>query len=179
MIMHELQKRMQTKSEEDLRLSYSREMHEAFLVFDKSFRYSCVIAIYSLLESRLDWLCHRLPKIALNIEDLKGQGLQRYKIYISKAHGLPLPTKDPSWSTIDDLRVVRNFIAHANGRLVNISDEKLQRLRSITDIDTKTAFPLALLVKREFIDRSLQAVEDWYENLVDGCFPQLEQFNPT
>ena len=53
----------------------------------KNFRYSIIVTIYSTLETTLNDLCHYLrnvEKISLELDDIKGEGIERSKLYYRK-----------------------------------------------------------------------------------------------
>jgi len=75
---------------------------------------------YSLFERHLNDLCRILGKNAptkIELTDLKGQGIERAKIFLSKIVGISNVFDSTEWKEIQDYAKVRNVLVHSTGKL--------------------------------------------------------------
>ncbi len=98
------------------------------------FRYSVVIQVYTLIESRLnnicDFLCkHKQEKISY--KDLSGNGSHRALNYLKKVFSISLSEADEDF--IKNTNGIRNAIAHANGDLAEESNEMTKKIKAIVN----------------------------------------------
>jgi len=107
------------------------DAEEYFMVEDvfKTFSLnSFIIILYSYIEDGLNSLCNalfsdklRLQKIkggeqfTITFKDIKGEGINRAKVYLEKVMGVSVHADKKSWSEIDTLRKIRNAIVHDDG----------------------------------------------------------------
>ena len=85
-----------------------------------SFRYGLLMTIYIYLESSLMEICSlvgSVNSITLQPKDVSGKGITRYKKYLTKVVGLNLSDQNILWEKLTNLNLVRNVIAHSNGKL--------------------------------------------------------------
>lgn len=111
---------------------FSDEHYIIESIFLKSFRYSMIITVYSLLEISLNDLCHYLrnsKKLALSFDELRGEGIERAKLYLTKVCLLDFPESCKEWNEIQKLNKIRNCIVHAMGDIENAKSP--QKLRNI------------------------------------------------
>lgn len=75
-------------------------------------------AIYSQIEpaikTRIQFIEER-DNLQLSLNDIKGQGLKRDKIYLVEVAGISLP--DSEWSKVTDLNKLRNCVVHGQSDL--------------------------------------------------------------
>lgn len=114
-------KRIQaTLYEDDSQRDMELQNHEYLFseVLPRSFRYSCVVSLYSSLEVTMNKLCDELrkrKKLKRSLQDLKEKGnvLKRTEKYIERVAEINLP-KTPN-NLLNDLTKIRNCIVHAGG----------------------------------------------------------------
>lgn len=85
-------------------------------------RRSALITLYSFFEHELDKLCERLRKhenIKVRIADMANTGVKRSVTYLEKVVGVEGNQQSPIWSSIQDVRKIRNLVVHADGRLLD------------------------------------------------------------
>lgn len=89
-------------------------------VFPKVLRQSFFVTCYSYLEHILNELCRAfardVPK-TIELKDLRGDGIDRARNYLKKAHGVSFPDQSPEWNRLCEFRRIRNCIVHDNGRV--------------------------------------------------------------
>src|SRR4030042_2915805 len=79
------------------------------------FRRSILVIVYSFIENSMNSLCrylHGYKKLSIGIDDLKGVGIERAKLYLEKVCLIDLPN---TWSRLEKLNRIRNCIVHAEG----------------------------------------------------------------
>lgn len=101
--------------------------------FHRLLRNSFVTLAYSLLERQIEQICKILKrecKIPISLSDLKGDVLERSKLYFKKLAGLDFPSEDRNqiWQEINSYATTRNCIVHNNGLLKGFREE--QELRT-------------------------------------------------
>lgn len=85
---------------------------------------------YSLFERHLNDLCTILEKNAstkIGLTDLKGQGIERAKIFLSKITGITNVFDSPEWTDIQNYSKVRNILVHTSGKL-DLTKEKHKKV---------------------------------------------------
>jgi hypothetical protein len=86
-------------------------------LFLKTFRYSMIVTIYSLIEMELNYLCRYLchtKQLVLTLDEVRGDGIERAKVYLSKVCDVNFPDTN-EWNEITKLNKIRNCIVHAQG----------------------------------------------------------------
>ena len=89
--------------------------------------YSAVALIHSVIEAQLTATATRLRQLhgySLKVNELRGDPLERAKIYLTKVAGIQVGS-DNGWQVLQDLAELRNIIIHRRGR--QGSDLKDQR----------------------------------------------------
>lgn len=119
------------EEEEEVPPDIKYELNEYFVeeyyvierVFLRTFRYTIVVAVYSLLETCLNRLCHHLcnsKKLHLLLEELRGKGIERAKLYLAKVCSIDFPEVSNDWNQLQKLNKIRNCIVHAEGNIHNV-----------------------------------------------------------
>ena len=111
---------------------FSEEHYIIESIFLKTFRYSTIVTVYSLLEISLNDLCCYLcntKKLALSLDELRGDGIERAKLYLAKVCLVDFPETGNEWNEIQKLNKIRNCIVHAQGDIENAKSP--QKLRNI------------------------------------------------
>ena len=92
----------------------------ADIVFPRLLRSALLGSTFSLFEHSLHALCADLGKrtaTRLTVDDLRGSGIGRAKLFLERVAGVPFPNPDPLWEDIDHIRLLRNCIVHSTGHL--------------------------------------------------------------
>ena len=75
---------------------------------------------YAMFEKHLNDVCKILEKdtkTEIGLKDLKGQGIERAKIFLSKVVGIKKVFNSPEWNEIQNYSKVRNILVHTSGKL--------------------------------------------------------------
>lgn len=88
-------------------------------VLPEVFRRSLFAAGYSAFENFMTLLARHFEKDGPGIElsDLRGQGIQRIRVFLEKVAEVPFPHQATEWPAIGHYRRLRNAVIHADGRV--------------------------------------------------------------
>lgn len=109
---------------------HSDELWKFDEVFPKILRNSFLVTCHSYLEHKLNDYCRYLRKdhaLLLDVNDLKGSGIERASKYLKLVAKLDFPDTNHSWNEIMYLNKIRNFIVHNEGRLNDSKKAKAVR----------------------------------------------------
>jgi hypothetical protein len=128
--------------------------------------YGFVLQLYGILETRARALCQELtkrrPELPLCLDELSGgKNMRGVFIYLRRLLKLTVPKQ----AALDHLRVIRNCIAHANGKVVDCENLK-QVAKAVRASKGVTVDGEGYLVLRPiFCEESLQTVSDFFESI--------------
>lgn len=80
--------------------------------------YSVILLLYSVIEAQLFALADHLGgkrNSAITVNDIAGRGLERSAKFLQLVLLVDVKA-DPAWERLQDLRKLRDFVAHNNGR---------------------------------------------------------------
>ena len=70
----------------------------------------------------------------LKLEDVRGDGIERAKLYLSKVCLIDFPEQSNEWNMMQKLNSIRNCVVHAEGIVPNVkSPKKLKNIINNTD----------------------------------------------
>lgn len=86
-----------------------------------------IMSLYSFTERKMYYLCKFLSKdYKVKLEDIAGNGIFKYKKYLSKVCGIDFAYIEKDWSILDDYNKLRNHLVHSEGnRSVNKGNNQL------------------------------------------------------
>lgn len=99
---------------------YSDEFYRIEYLFPPIFRYTAATTLYSLLESSIAILCQEIKRsknCELEVNDMRGNGIEQARLYLEKVHGVKFPENTHGWNEIQKLNRIRNCIVHAEGNI--------------------------------------------------------------
>jgi hypothetical protein len=121
------------------RSNISEDMYQIFELqfkynFPSKIRYSIIVLIHILLETRLKAICDEIAdrrELEIKECDFKGSSIERSKIFLNKVAKVSL-VESESWLWFTDLQKVRDCIVHCNGQV-----EFSRDIKRINEISTK------------------------------------------
>ncbi|MBE0427405.1 MAG: hypothetical protein IBX72_12285 [Nitrospirae bacterium] len=153
---------------------YAEEFHRIDRIFLRTFRYSAVVTIYSLLETSMNSLCSILKQmkgINIELEEIRGDGIERAKVYLKKACGIKFPERSHAWSELQKLNKIRNCIIHAEGDIWRThSPTKLNNILKNTK-GLALENDQYLLIEKKFLEDAITWAEDFLQELHENSFP--------
>lgn len=116
------------KSIEDMRDSsiyddmneFERDYYDIELHHLDIHRKSCLVTLYSYLESFLNYFCEYLYELngrKLKYTDLSGTGVFRARLYLLKVEGVDFDQMNDEWNQIKGFNLIRNNIVHESGKV--------------------------------------------------------------
>jgi hypothetical protein len=137
--------------------------------FPNLLRSSVFVTIYSAVENELNRLCRALKKEdGLELEDLRGSGIQRACTYLTRVCRVDFPGDSPEWASLQDFNHLRNIIVHNNG--IGEGGNQFERLRAEYP-ELAVGKEQGIVLGREFCPRVLKAVEKFF-HLLKGVLVQ-------
>ena len=97
-------------------------------IVERNFYYSVIIQIYTLVELSFNDLCKYLEYAGhkkVKLADLYGNGVERAINYLKKVCDFEF--EDSELKFLKEINIIRNIIAHYNGNLKEITNEKQSR----------------------------------------------------
>jgi len=153
--------------------SHGWDLHLNQYKYPDIHRTALVISIYVFIEDQLNGLCITLGESLdskLRFTDLKGQGIERALLYMSKIASFDLG-KIPSLSFVRHVNKLRNKIVHADGYLSEDPSDKLNIF--IKDTLGLRGEPGGRVhIDSDFIDHLI----DRLANFFDEMDKQVQQF---
>jgi hypothetical protein len=137
--------------------------------FPSIIRYSFVVQLHILLETRLKAICDEISKrkgLGLKESDFKGSPIERVCVFLEKV--MKLPVKEHStWEWLKNLQKVRDCIVHSNGNIELSRDKKylidLCRNKRIgLSVESGT-----LMIDRDYCDESLKMINSFFQELFE------------
>ena len=126
----EIENKFQTdkKSIEDMKDSsvyddmneFERDYYDIELHHLDIHRKSCLVTLYSYLESFLNYFCEYLYELngrKIKYTDLSGTGVFRARLYLLKVEGVDFDQMNDGWNQIKGFNLIRNNIVHESGKV--------------------------------------------------------------
>jgi hypothetical protein len=140
-------------------------------VLPRFFRNAILVTIWSIFESAIIDISKELQSKqhkTLGIDDLKGDVLDRAKKYFHNIINFPLNVTGKEWLRINMLKVLRNAIAHCNGRIENITKDK-----DLKDIQRWEKENIGLTIEtgnlmfsRDFVEETYYYINNFLTSLI-------------
>lgn len=83
-------------------------------------RRSALLTIYAIFENELDTLCKLYESeqsYKIPYSEVRGKGIDHSTNYLKKVVGINTHRDSPEWDEIQNIRKIRNLIAHQDGKL--------------------------------------------------------------
>lgn len=125
------------------------------------------LLIYSILEDTLNNICKTYENLynpKIKFKDYPGKGIERATKYLAKVGCLSKIRDDRYWGKIDSWAVIRNTIAHANGRISEIKEKDKNKILKTVNIDNDE-INLTFSDVKEFYNISKSYLEYVFERL--------------
>ena len=144
-------------------------------------RKSCLICLYSLLETKLMQICKIQESASDNpvkIEDLESKGIiDRARKYLSKVSRLKFPNKTDQWREILKIQQIRNICVHSNGVLKKKNDTEYYNIDLAHYIQNTDYLSLLdsgeVIINKGYCAHCLETINNFFLIL----FNELEEVN--
>ncbi len=131
--------------------------------FSRLFRNGAIVSIWSYFESS----CTDLAVYAMNMEnkeerlrDMKaGNFRANLKRYFEQVLGIVLPWSTNEYQSLEELQQLRNFLAHRNGRLMDLpAEEEKKKTNQFSKINGVKVVSSNIVVQASFVSESAKLV---------------------
>lgn len=138
--------------------------------FPSKIRYSFVVLLYIVLETRLRAACDEISKrrsLELRESDLKGAAIERARYFLKKVAKLPSGDQMVGqW--LSDFQKVRDCIVHTNGKIEKSNDEK--RLNELCNKSLGLSSDAgSLMIERHYCTKTLEMTKSYFGHLFDSA----------
>ncbi len=174
--MEEFLEAEKTQQEENLEKINAEADPDALIVLDRRIWYaqtgefsgllrkSFFVSIFSFFENRLIGECRsrRNNKIPLIFDDIYAHDeLQKVAKYFTKVLQIDFPNNTPQWDAIQNYRIIRNCIVHAQGKLNELKnlDDQQKLLKYLKKNANVVLVKEEIYLKKGFCEEALQDIE--------------------
>jgi hypothetical protein len=138
--------------------------------FPSKIRYSFVVLLYIVLETRLKAVCDEISKrrsLEKKESDMKGAAFERAKAFLKKV--AKLPSGDQMvWQWLIDFQKVRDCIVHTNGRIEGSRDK--ERLNHLCNENVGLSSEAgALIIERRYCTKTLEMTKSYFGHLFNSA----------
>ena len=152
---------------------YADESYEVSQIFRQQLRRSLVVTLHSFAESFLFDACSQIQqerKLKVTLNDLKGDGVPKYKSYLEKVCEIDAKWDARSWQELHKLTIVRNLIVHAEGYATKAKSPK--KVKGVIDNSPGLSFTNGVL---QINDSYLQAMLEQAEAVIDEVIEKVSK----
>lgn len=96
-------------------------------VLPRYFRNPIVVTLWAIFESAIIEIAKEIKEqqsLPITLDDIRGDFLERTNKYFNHIIKVPIDVRGSSWQQFRKLYLLRNAIAHGNGRLDNIKNQE-------------------------------------------------------
>jgi len=133
------------------------------------FKYTIVMAAMAYYENLMNFYCNNAKNDTLiKLTDIKGEGIERAKIFMTKVLSRQQMFSNKSWDDIITIRDIRNIIVHNAGR-INPDNESHKKLkRKIQSTDGVSCKMDIIMIEDDYIINALDTILGFGEGLIDS-----------
>lgn len=133
----ELRSRGLKEEDEEYQVEIDVVEHKTIDQFPQILRSQFVVAIWSLIEIAINDTAKSVQTIKalpLKLGDISGSSPKdKWNKYFTHVLGCPLSIAPDHWKLLDDLRLVRNIIAHSGGVRTEMSQSNYEKVAKIAE----------------------------------------------
>ena len=138
--------------------------------FPSKIRYSFVVLLYIVFETRLRAACDEISKrrsLEKKENDLRGATLEHAKAFLKKVAKLPCADQ-MVWQWLIDFQKVRDCIVHTNGRVEKSKDK--DRLNHLCNENVGLSSEAgSLMIERHYCTKTLEMTKSYFGHLFDSA----------
>lgn len=167
-----------------MNIYYEEELNKYIGLFPDIKNKSLIILAYSYLETslrNLSYLIRDIEKIKTNPENFRGDGILKYKLFLTNEVGINFQTFKSSWNKMNNFRLVRNTIVHSQSDLeINDRISDLEKIKLITYIKSLKAVVLINdryigITNTDYIIESLNLIEELIEKIGNSYIVSIKK----
>ena len=130
-----------------------------------------LLALWAVFESVISEVAYFIAdqrKANLKVQDLYGRSLRdKWSKYFSFVLGYELNFTKQEWMRLNELAALRNFFAHANGRVDQLNDKtklKIKKIKICGGVEMKLDY---IFLNKEFLKDSTEFVHGIMQRLLE------------
>lgn len=127
---------------------------------------------YFFAEASLNQICDNV-KLAedytIGLQEIKGSGIQRAGLYLSKVAGVKRPFETEAWQKLNDLRSIRNILTHAEGYVDPANKQVIEYAKkypgfSVVDFSYDPRC-IQIGISKEFVQEAILIIETFFRDV--------------
>lgn len=138
--------------------------------FPSKIRYSFLILLYIILETRLRAACDEISNrrsLEKKESDIRSAALERAKVFLKKVAKLPSGDQIV-WEWLMDFQKVRNCIVHSNGQIEGSRDKDILNHLCNENVGLSSEAG-ALMIERRYCTVTLEMTKRYFGHLFDSA----------
>jgi hypothetical protein len=142
-------------------------------VLPRYFRNPIIVTLWAIFESAIIEIAKEIKdqlNIPLTLDDIKGDFLKRTNKYFNHIIKFPIDVRGSSWQQFRKFYLLRNAIAHGNGRLDNIKNP--DNRKAISDWEKENSGVAIMggniICSPDFIRQTYSIVLSFLQEFTDG-----------
>lgn len=144
-------------------------------------RRSSLLSLIGVFEKELNDLCKlykAVKKYHIDIQDLKGMGLERASLYLEKVASIDVCRDSKEWAQIKNIQKIRNIVAHRSGSLLDNSGKADKSLTNYINTVDSLEGDDEIVIKEGFLKHVLSVYASYFK-LLDESIHKAEYPNET
>jgi hypothetical protein len=162
--------REQDYDESDANIEYQQYYDLIERMLPRFFRSPVLVTLWAIYESAIKEIASYIKekqKCSLDIQDIRGDTLGRTKKYYDHVLKFPLITSDQTWEYLEMLLVLRNALAHGNGRKDAIKNDTWKKIEKWQKAKTGVVVEDDYLIfTASFVQEAFTIVSDALRDLI-------------
>ena len=151
--------------------AFEREAYELVEdVLPRYFRNPIIVTLWAIFESGIIEIAKEVKdqrNLPISLKDINGDFLERTNKYFNHVIEIPIEIRGKSWQQIRTLYLLRNAIAHCNGRVENIRNDSNRK--KIEQLESKGISTINgnVMCSPDFINESHKIVLEFLTDLTE------------
>jgi hypothetical protein len=145
--------------------------------YPNTLRKSTFISLWSNFEKSLNDLCEVYEyhlSLKVNFTDMKGKGIERSKLYLTKIIHLNFPTSS-NWDKIMKLKRIRDKIVHSYSEVNDEDSQLLSDIKSFKNLKLYSINKKSIIeIEKPFLDGVINVFNGFSKELLDSIEKRVE-----
>jgi hypothetical protein len=114
------------------------------------------------------------------LDEVKGDGIERAKLYIEKVCLIDFPKKSHTWQEIQKFNAIRNCVAHAEGNVEETkSPTKLKSIiKNTKEISLDLSIQRFIRLESGYIPSIISCIEEFIHEVHEEAFKTISAAKP-
>lgn len=157
-IKDKINKDKENLDESDIDIAF-QEIHTMVdIVYPRTFRNSFIIQLWAAFESTMNEIAkhyYKNSKCKIKIWDIRGNFIEKIDKYFDHIVSIPFKLTRNERKKLEILYLIRNALAHGNGVLDNLPDDRIKKLKEWEkELKIFEIYTGQLILKKEYLEDS-------------------------